>query len=375
MAGNPPPDFLTTGVTFSLATQRDDHDLRRLLRETPMPGAISLTFQREPNYFHSTHHDSAEHQTLLCKDPQGVLLGMATRTTRATHHHSQSRITGYLSQLRLAHNARGNFHLITRGFRALRDLHDQDAATRTYLTSILESNTRARRFLESGPRDLPTYTPLDRFETSILARKNTAADTHTHVRRAVPGDEPTIAALLTRCNQTFHFSPITTPTTLASYAHLGLTIDRFFIAESNATPVACAACWDQRPLKQVVVHSYSTPLALARPAINLFSSLTGNPPLPPRGGVLPIQYLTHAAALPGHTNAFTPLLSTVNNFCRQQGCSLVAGFASRHPLAPLISTWPRRSLQSILYAVTWPDAIHEAHALRTQTIHPEVALL
>ena len=41
-------------ISVELATSADDADLRRMLRENPMPGAISVSFEREPNYFIGT---------------------------------------------------------------------------------------------------------------------------------------------------------------------------------------------------------------------------------------------------------------------------------------------------------------------------------
>jgi hypothetical protein len=38
-------------VTFDLATEADEPELRRILRATPMPGTVSMTFEREPYYF------------------------------------------------------------------------------------------------------------------------------------------------------------------------------------------------------------------------------------------------------------------------------------------------------------------------------------
>ena len=40
--------------TLRLATPADEAFLRRLLRDNPMPGSISLTYEREPDYFF--HH-------------------------------------------------------------------------------------------------------------------------------------------------------------------------------------------------------------------------------------------------------------------------------------------------------------------------------
>ena len=48
------------GVRYALATPDDDAAIRRLLRDNPMRGAISLSFEREPNYFHGTQIAGAE---------------------------------------------------------------------------------------------------------------------------------------------------------------------------------------------------------------------------------------------------------------------------------------------------------------------------
>ena len=37
--------------TFDLATPADDLAIRLLLADNPVPGQISLTYEREPNYF------------------------------------------------------------------------------------------------------------------------------------------------------------------------------------------------------------------------------------------------------------------------------------------------------------------------------------
>ncbi len=37
--------------SFELARPADDLALRKLLAETPMPGRITVSFERQPNYF------------------------------------------------------------------------------------------------------------------------------------------------------------------------------------------------------------------------------------------------------------------------------------------------------------------------------------
>ena len=57
MARRNPPGQLSDApdkVQFAFASPVDDADLRRLLRETPMRGAISVSFTHEPDYFRGT---------------------------------------------------------------------------------------------------------------------------------------------------------------------------------------------------------------------------------------------------------------------------------------------------------------------------------
>ena len=49
MAGPAAASELST--RFAVATRDDDAAIRRLLRENPMRGAVSVGFEREPDYF------------------------------------------------------------------------------------------------------------------------------------------------------------------------------------------------------------------------------------------------------------------------------------------------------------------------------------
>ncbi|HTL28974.1 MAG TPA: hypothetical protein VL282_07135, partial [Tepidisphaeraceae bacterium] len=40
---------VTVSARFDLATDRDEPEIRRVLRENPMDGAVRLSFEREPD--------------------------------------------------------------------------------------------------------------------------------------------------------------------------------------------------------------------------------------------------------------------------------------------------------------------------------------
>jgi hypothetical protein len=340
-----------------------------------MAGPISVTLEREPSFFRAAELDGQSHQTITGRDPGGHLIGLATRSTGSFYLNGTAARAGYLSQLRLHPSARGSFHIVTRGYRFLKDLHDRDQPGLTYLTSIMEDNTPARRLLESGRRGLPTYTALARFETSILSHARSTRSPDITIRPATPADIPTLASILHESNHRFAFAPTWPAAALEALDNAGLPINRFLIAERARRPVACAALWDQRPFKQSVVRAYSPTLSITRPLINTFARVRALPSLPPIGQPLPTQFLSHAAALPGEEHAFEPLVAAALKQARHEGCSLIAGFAASHPLAPVMSRFRRRVLPSILYAVAWDDGKPLVASLRTQVPHAEVALL
>jgi hypothetical protein len=56
--------------TLRLATPTDDAALRQLLRDNPMPGNISLSYEREPSYFLAARVDGPLSQTIISVMPK-----------------------------------------------------------------------------------------------------------------------------------------------------------------------------------------------------------------------------------------------------------------------------------------------------------------
>ena len=70
-------------VVFEPATAADDAGLRRLMAQSPMPGGISIAFEREPSYFHAVEVQGRFWQVLLGRDVDtGDLVGVGTRTIK-----------------------------------------------------------------------------------------------------------------------------------------------------------------------------------------------------------------------------------------------------------------------------------------------------
>jgi hypothetical protein len=174
-------------LEYGFATEADDAGLRALLRETPMGGAIRLTFEREPRFFDSVRREGIRHYTICARDA-GRIVAMASRTVWPTG-------VGYLHQLRIAPSHRHLTRQFLRiGFRMLRETHAPDEASFD-VTTIVSDNHVARRVLEVGLPGLPRYTPVERILTMLLPARAGfgACDLRAFKQVVVRGYSPAIA--------------------------------------------------------------------------------------------------------------------------------------------------------------------------------------
>ena len=90
-------------------------ELRRLLAESPMDGAIRLAFEREPSYFAALRVQDPHAQVLVGRDAEsGEAVGVASRSIRPAFVNGRPRDVGYLGDLRLQ---QPQLHLVRRPLR------------------------------------------------------------------------------------------------------------------------------------------------------------------------------------------------------------------------------------------------------------------
>ena len=65
-----------SNVRVNLAAPGDDAAIRLLMRRQPMPGRITVTFEREPNFFPGCAVTGEDCQVLVARsDPQSLNVG------------------------------------------------------------------------------------------------------------------------------------------------------------------------------------------------------------------------------------------------------------------------------------------------------------
>src|SRR5215471_12846071 len=150
-------------VQFAEACAADDADLRRLLRDYPMPGRISLSLEREPDFFADAHLPGETKQTIVAREG-GRLICAGSCVIRRRFANGQPQRVGYLGGLRLDQRHAGRFDVLRRGYEFFHELQTDDPAA-FYFTSIAADNERARKFLERGLPGMPRYEFVGEFVT------------------------------------------------------------------------------------------------------------------------------------------------------------------------------------------------------------------
>ncbi|HEY3914990.1 MAG TPA: hypothetical protein VGN61_10935 [Verrucomicrobiae bacterium] len=319
-------------VRFSVATEADDADIRRLFCESPMTGRISLTFEYEPSWFADANVPEQAKRTIIARDGERLAC-VGYCTNRLRYVNGEARRVGYLGGLRLAADYAGRFDIVRRGYEMFHEL-EREAPADFYFTSIASDNVPARRFLERGLRGMPTYEFIGEFVTLLLsARAGSAAS-------AIGGKE-------------YHY--------------------QFAPCWKKAEP----ALWDQREFKQTVVRGYSRGLALMRPMLNFAARIRGTPRLPAVGETVANAFVSHLDAAPDEERGFVTLIAGLRGQAAGRGIELLTlGFAADDRRLE----WVRRQFRfheyrSRLYIVRWPDIGGTASELDGRVLAPEVALL
>lgn len=368
-------------VRFEVASSQHDATLRRLLRENPMPGRISLSLEREPSYFAAAAIEGPEHQTIVGIEGDRVICAGSISARQRFINGTPMRI-GYLGGLRLDASCRGRASVIRRGYALFRQMHEQGGPP-LYLTSIVADNLPARRFLERGLKGMPTYRFLGEFITLIIRRRHRRKiDKPTGLvgrrlrenglRLRCGSDERTadIVDLLNRDHRQYQFAP--------TWSAHELQPQNFLVVYSHdGTAAGGAAIWDQRSIKQTVVRGYAPHLRWFRPLINLGAAALCRPGLPRIGRPISQAFVSHLAVNPFQPQVAEWLILLLHGsaYARQIDY-LTLGFDARDSrLAYLRKVFQPREYASRLYVVYWDDGAELAQSLDGRLLAPEVALL
>ena len=367
-------------LAFDLATEADDAGLRRLLRENPMQGSISLSFEREPNYFDASFVEGPFHQTLVARETDtGEIIGVGNRAVRPMFVNGNVQQIGYMSQLRIHPKYGQGLYLargLAQGFRLYHDLH-ADKRAPFYLMSVIDDNFAAKRLLTSGLPEYPhaqKYARMATFAIYPMRRKrDLPLPRSLQLVRGSDQYANGIVECLHRNGARKQFSPCWTPNTLFAF---NLSPSDFFIVLDRKCVVGCLACWDQNAFKQTVVRGYSGSLARWRKLINLLSRVGAVPYLPEPNTLLRYSYASHLAIDNDDPSVFAALLRSLYNYNIERGYSyFMLGLAESNPIRAVVEAYRPLRYISQIYRIGWEDGFDALHKVDARIPGMEIALL
>jgi hypothetical protein len=345
-----------------------------------MEGELSISLEREPDFFAAAAVEGPRHHTVVARDTDsGRIVGLGSRSARRCYLNGRRTWLPYLGALRVDRAWRGNLRSMVQAYDFCRSLQAPDE-TPFCLTSIVADNRRARRLLEAGLPGMPVYRrAADMVTLAVPVRGRGSSSADARVESGDPSSLGEVEKLLADFGRRRQFHPVWTRADLVSRELTpGLEAGDFFFVMERGRAVACAALWDQREFKQAVVRGYSRRIAALRPLANLAAPLLALPRIPPVGGQVQSAFLSHLAVEEGREELLPALVAAARSAARRRGIEcLLLGVAADGPLHSAVrGAFPARAYRSVLYLVHWDDEGAAAvGGLDDRVTHVEVATL
>src|SRR6266567_3910159 len=138
-------------LRVELSTPADDAAIRELLRRQPMPGRITIAYEREPDFSLGCRVSGEDCRILVARaGDQDDVVAVTCRSTRRMYVNGREQRLGYFGQLRVDERYRGRW-IVSKGFSALKQLHDSDPLP-AYVAAIVDGNREAVGVLVQNPR-------------------------------------------------------------------------------------------------------------------------------------------------------------------------------------------------------------------------------
>lgn len=338
------------------ARSQDNADILALLAETPQPGAISLAFERAPDYFHGAaiSCDNPEVFVLRQKGSGAApILGVFDIGTRSLYVNGELQTVRYLHDLRLAQGVRGG-QALNLAFQTTRALMGDDDL---FQAVILDDNRLFLTAVTRPRKTTPDLTTRGRIETSLIYGRGSGRDTSSgiDIRQAVVKDLPAMQALIDQegpRRQFFNRYDLSQIAAENPY-YRGLTVSDFYLMVEGNELLGMVGTWDQKSFKQTRIAGYSKPVRITRPLYNAWAFATGGLPLPCAGHCF--SYLTlHTIVIREHDPRLLRML--INKLLRGPGRrfdALACGFFTSDPLNQAVQSFSRKTLISHHFIGSW----------------------
>ena len=339
---------------FAEAVPADDAALRRLLAETPMPGSITVTFEREPSYFTGCATMGHRCDVLVARHlPDGELAGVMCHAMRPVFINGEEREVATIGQVRVAPQFRG-MGLLTRGLPLFVERSRPDLPN---FGVMAEGNAAARRSMVRHPPPGFVVHDVARINTLgiIVRRPKRARYSGVSPVRARPGDLEEVVAFLRRHGRRRQYYPAYQLSDFGEGGVLpGLLPDDVIVARRGGNIAGTIAVWDQSSYKQTIVQSYIHSLERLRPWFNRVAPAFGAAQLPAPGEEIRSANAALLCVAGDDRDVMCSLLRAAYNEAYRRGLAyLLIGLTDEDPLLTVARRYLHIPYRSWLQASAW----------------------
>ena len=354
-------------IELGVAEQRDSAELCRLVKQVPVPGAISLVYGRDPDFFAFLPAEGRINQVPLVKK-DGVINTIAVRSVRSLYVNGNPVDVGYLHGLRTlpAYRDMGYF---ARGFLHMRSLHEKDRQVSAYLVTVIDARTQAMFFKHRS--NFPRFFDKGKYITYALPlkRKRKTKSSNQLIERGSKETLPEIVRFLNDNGRQRQFYPAYSEKDFSRFAACGLLHENIFIYRSQGAIEAVLGVWDQSAYKQSIVHSYKGMMKYAKPFVNAGLRLAGYCSLPDPGERFNVAYACFSCSKDNQHEPLNKLLD--HAMCEWSGRGhhyMIIGFHERDSLRQIVIGRAAIAYTSRAYLAAWEDGWEFCRAVSDQPI-------
>jgi len=351
---------------IKLGKLEDDEQIRSLLRNNPMPGTISLSYEKNPSFFNTLKYQGYKHHVVVAKIRQKVI-GFASCSLQKLYINGREQVVGYLSNLRVdkAFQRQG---VLTNGIKFLKDLKLADY----YFTTIVDDNVKANKIFKSGKKGFPYFNNLGRLNTYIIFLNRQKHKTNIIVEKCRTSQYGQMIEFINRNHSKHNFSSNLSKGRLSDY---GLKPTDFYIARKNNKIAGVVCCWDQSAFKQSVVRGYSSMMHLFRLWHNFTCKINGNAPLPKLNKHINFLYLSFLAIEKDNPVVLNTIISYLKmRLYQSKYLYLVMGLHESSKLNRVMKHHKHMNYKSMISLVSWKKQTKLLHKLRG-SIYIDIARL
>ena len=157
------------GFVYQQTGLDDDAVLKAILRENAMDSWVSLATEHEPSYFASQNIFGFSTAVLArTEKPPVSAVGMCSWADLPVHVNGDKVHAAYLAELRVMPEYRNRLSVIRNGFKSIQYFSGKFTPA-CWFTSIARENVVARRLLESGLPEMPSYRRCGEMRTIALS--------------------------------------------------------------------------------------------------------------------------------------------------------------------------------------------------------------